>query len=87
MLSDRVIGVFGVSEEDWQRLNEKGLFPNRNDPKAVKKQQELLARRLSDNESVSQTYDNDELLFLGVMDLNELSKKSRLNAEIYMSIY
>ena len=48
---------------------------------------ELLTRELSDNESKNRTYNNDELFFLGAMDLTALGKKSRLLAEIYMSMY
>ena len=85
MLKDKVVNVFMVTEDDWQRLDLKGLFPDKSNPEAVKKQEELLARELVEGEC--DTYDADELLFLGVMSLDKLSKKSRALAYMYMDRY
>jgi len=74
-----------LSESKYDRLEKQGLIPHAIDPKAQKKMEELLARELKENEE--DTYTDDELFFLGAMDLDRLDKKSSVAAVLYCECF
>jgi hypothetical protein len=72
-----------MEEEDYQELEKLGFVPDKLSKMQQKKAEDLFSRELK--EDVFETYTDDELIFLGRMDLSRLGNKSRSLAYLYMS--
>jgi hypothetical protein len=71
------IDYYHIDEEEYKELEELGLFPDHSSEKQKEKARQLLARPGED-------YTDEELTFLGRMDLSGLSDKSQGLAWWYM---
>ena len=78
-----IMDNYDLEEEDYKELEDLGLVPDRESEIQKKKVEELFARELK--EKVFETYSDEELIFLGRMDLTRLQQKSQSLAEMYMS--
>jgi hypothetical protein len=70
-----------VSNEEWKVLEEKGLIPDRTSQVARAKFKELMLRR---PEKDGTTFNWDEIIFLGGMDLVSFGSKFPIDAGQYM---
>lgn len=84
--------VWPVTDEKWDKLVKEGLVPDKTPGESIysgydktkaswKKFEELMKRSPKEDGS---TFSNDEIIFLGNMDLVAFGDKFRYEAEIYM---
>lgn len=72
---------WSVSDEKWKALTEKGLVPDKNSPHAQQKFKELMSKEPKKDK---QTFTNDEMIFLGGMDLVLFGDRFPIDADQYM---
>ena len=81
-----------VSDEKWKELEDKGLIPDKKrdemfsmkfdkNKKSWQKYAELMQRRPDEDKLV---FDEDEILFMGAMDLSSFAEKFPAEADSYM---
>lgn len=86
--------VWSVTDEEWDKLVKEGLVPDKSPGESVysgydktkaswKKFEELMKRSPTVDGSA---FSDDEIIFLGNMDLIAFSEKFLAEAEIYMQI-
>jgi len=84
-IKERIMAEYFLSENRYNELDKQGLIPDAVDSKAQKKMEELLARELKEDEA--DTYTDDEIFFLGSMDLERLNEKSSTAAFLYCECF
>ena len=79
-----IIDYYDLDDEEYTELEELGLVPDKSDPKAIAKAEELFARELKENPF--DTYTDEELQFIGRMDVERLIRKHQGLGEEYMDM-
>ena len=83
---------WSLTDEEWDKLVKEGLVPDKSPGESVysgydktkaswKKFEELMKRSPKEDGSA---FSDDEIIFLGNMDLVAFSEKFRYEAEVYM---
>jgi len=77
--------LYKIWEDEYDKFKAEGLLPDRGDPEAIKKMEELLARELKEDDF--DTYTENELRFLYSMDIMRLNEKSSGLVDYCMAVF
>jgi len=85
LTKERAYLMYRIWEDEYDEFKAEGLLPDRGDPEAIKKMEELLARELKEDDF--DTYTEKELRFLYSMDIMRLNEKSEGLVDYCMAVF
>lgn len=72
-----------ISDEKWNKIVKEGLLPDRTSPKAKEKFKKLMTKKPNGK---GMTFSDEEILFLGKMNLVAFEEKFPADANYYMEL-